>query len=146
MGIWSFVKDKGKSLFGGEAHAAEVKTDALNSELKTLGLDNQGVSLAVDGDKVTVQGKPVDAATLEKIILAVGNVEGVGTVEADVAGEPVFYVVKKGDTLSAIAKATLGSASRYPEIFEANKPMLTHPDKIYPGQTLRIPGGKSVAV
>ena len=51
----------------------------------------------------------------------------------------MFYTVKKGDTLSAIAKATLGKASLYPAIFEANKPMLSHPDKIYPGQKLRIP-------
>ena len=47
--------------------------------------------------------------------------------------------MKKGDTLSAISKATLGNANRYNEIFEANRPMLSHPDKIYPGQVLRIP-------
>jgi nucleoid-associated protein YgaU len=77
----------------------------------------------------------------EKVILAVGNVEGVATVEAE-ADENMFHTVEKGDTLSAIAKKTLGSANRYMEIFEANKPMLSHPDKIYPGQMLRIPGGK----
>ena len=77
----------------------------------------------------------------EKIILAVGNVEGIATVEADHDGDdaPVFHTVVKGDTLSAIARKTLGNANRYAEIFEANKPMLTHPDKIYPGQVLRIP-------
>jgi len=47
--------------------------------------------------------------------------------------------VVKGDTLSAIAKEMYGSANKYPVIFEANKPMLTDPDKIYPGQVLRIP-------
>lgn len=76
----------------------------------------------------------------EKIILAVGNVAGVAEVEAEADGtEPMFHVVQKGDTLSGIANKTLGNANRYPDIFEANKPMLTHPDKIYPGQTLRIP-------
>ena len=76
----------------------------------------------------------------EKIILAAGNIQGVATVEAESdAAEPVFYTVKKGDTLSAIAQHTLGKASLYPSIFEANKPMLSHPDKIYPGQMLRIP-------
>ena len=50
------------------------------------------------------------------------------------------YTVVAGDTLSKIAKETLGTANRYPEIFEANKPMLKHPDKIFPGQVLRIPG------
>jgi nucleoid-associated protein YgaU len=50
-----------------------------------------------------------------------------------------FYTVKSGDTLSAIAKRYYGDANRYSAIFEANKPMLTDPDKIYPGQTRRIP-------
>ena len=53
--------------------------------------------------------------------------------------EARFYEVKKGDTLSKIAKDVYGDPMKYPTIFEANKPMLTHPDKIYPGQILRIP-------
>ena len=60
------------------------------------------------------------------------------TVEAP-AAEPRFYTVVKGDTLSKIAASQYGSASKYPVIFEANKPMLKDPDKIYPGQNLRIP-------
>ncbi len=146
MGLFNFVKNAGKSLFGGKADAAEPSVDALQSELKELGLDASGVELKIDGDKVVVGGKAVDAETKEKIILAVGNVEGVGAVEttddADTA-EAVFHTVVKGDTLSAIAKKTLGNANLYNQIFEANKPMLTHPDKIYPGQVLRIPGGKA---
>lgn len=146
MGLFNFVKNAGKSLFGGKADAAEPTVDALQSELKELGLDASGVELKIDGDKVVVGGKAVDAETKEKIILAVGNVEGVGAVEttddADTA-EAVFHTVVKGDTLSAIAKKTLGNANLYNQVFEANKPMLTHPDKIYPGQVLRIPGGKA---
>ena len=145
MGLFNFVKNAGKSLFGGKADAAEPTVDALQTELKDLGLDASGVELKIEGDKVVVGGKAVDAETKEKIILAVGNVEGVGAVEttddADTA-EAVFHTVVKGDTLSAIAKKTLGNANLYNQIFEANKPMLTHPDKIYPGQVLRIPGGK----
>jgi hypothetical protein len=53
------------------------------------------------------------------------------------------YTVEKGDTLSAIAKKFYGDSSDYPLIFEANKPMLSDPDKIYPGQVLRIPAQKS---
>ena len=49
------------------------------------------------------------------------------------------YTVEKGDTLSGIAKKMYGNANKYPRIFEANKPMLKDPDKIYPGQVLRIP-------
>ncbi len=50
-----------------------------------------------------------------------------------------FYTVKKGDTLWKIASEMLGDGNRYPDIFEANKPMLTDPDLIYPDQVLRIP-------
>ena len=53
--------------------------------------------------------------------------------------EAVFHTVVSGDTLSKIAKKVYGNAMKYPVIFEANKPMLSHPDKIYPGQVLRIP-------
>ena len=77
----------------------------------------------------------------EKVILAVGNVNGVSAVDDQVesGGEPVFHTVEKGDTLWAISSKTLGKGSHYNEIFEANCPMLTHPDKIYPRQVLRIP-------
>jgi nucleoid-associated protein YgaU len=55
------------------------------------------------------------------------------------ADESKYYTVVKGDTLSKISKEFYGNPNKYPQIFEANKPMLTHPDKIYPGQLLRIP-------
>ena len=66
---------------------------------------------------------------------------------AEAAGEPTaedaatakFYTVVSGDTLGKIAKEMYGNAGKYPVIFEANKPMLTDPNKIYPGQVLRIP-------
>jgi nucleoid-associated protein YgaU len=141
MGLWSFVKGAGKKVFGGDDDA-EVSGAALKDELKGLGLDSDDLDITVEGDKVKVSGKAASQEMREKVILAVGNVEGVAHVEDDVEGgdaEPTFHTVEKGDTLSAIAKKTLGSANRYPEIFEANKPMLSHPDKIYPGQVLRIP-------
>jgi LysM repeat protein len=141
MGVWSFVKGAGKKLFGSSAEAAEVPAeDALHKEIRDLGLDASGLDIKVEGDTVSVSGKAVSPEMKEKVILAVGNVEGVSAVHAEADGaEPIFHTVVKGDTLSAIAKKTLGNANRYHEIFEANKPMLTHPDKIYPGQVLRIP-------
>jgi nucleoid-associated protein YgaU len=66
---------------------------------------------------------------------AAGGLASAGGGEA----ESKFYTVKSGDTLSRIAKEFYGEASKYPQIFEANKPMLKDPDKIYPGQMLRIP-------
>lgn len=166
MAIWDFVKDAGKSVFG-KAEAAEPapfhtpqaaaakpapdpdttrKVAALKAELKALNLDKDDVHLTLRGDTVKIDSKGADRETLEKLILAVGNIEGIAKVEADLpdtgpeAGQaPVFHTVKKGETLSAIAKAYLGNANKYNAIFEANRPMLSDPDKIYPGQTLRIP-------
>lgn len=166
MAIWDFVKDAGKSLFGSEAEAQEApaqapaaaqapqsdtdrKVAALKAELSALGLTGKDVHLTLRGDTVVISGKARDQETLEKLILAVGNIKGIAHVElaegagteAPAAAQPLFHTVRKGETLSAIAQQYLGKASRYPEIFEANKPMLSHPDKIYPGQTLRIPQG-----
>lgn len=142
MGLWNFVKGAGKSLFGGGDDSTATE-EALTKEVADLGIDTSDMKISVEGEKVVVSGGSMTAEEKEKVILAVGNVEGVSEVEADIETETVFHTVKKGDTLSAIAKKTLGKGSRYTEIFEANKPMLKHPDKIYPGQVLRIPGGKS---
>lgn len=162
MAIWDFVKDAGKSIFGkaeaagsgttpqpGAASQRPVqdsdttrKVAALKAELKALNLDRDDVHLTLRGDTVRIESKGADRATLEKLILAVGNIDGIAKVEADLPEQdeaPVFHTVKKGETLSAIAKAYLGNANKYNAIFEANRPMLSDPDKIYPGQTLRIP-------
>lgn len=141
MGLWNFVKDAGKSLFG-SADAAEPDADILAKEVEDLGLDATGLDISVVDGKVKVSGDAVSQEMKEKVILAVGNVEGVAEVEDEIGGDdPVFHTVKKGDTLWAISAKALGNGARYQEIFEANKPMLTHPDKIYPGQVLRIPQG-----
>jgi len=141
MGLFNFWKKSGKKVTGGGDAAPSA--EALKQEVADLGLDTKGAEIIVEGDKVTVSGGALNAEEREKVILAVGNVEGVAEVEADDVDGAVFHTVEKGDTLSAIAKKTLGNANRCNEIFEANKPMLTHPDKIYPGQVLRVPGGKT---
>ena len=86
-------------------------------------------------------------AAKEKAIIAIGNTQGISKVEAEVkvpdAKEPVFYTVKKGDNLWKISEHFYKTGTKHAVIFEANKPMLSHPDKIYPGQVLRIPGGKA---
>jgi nucleoid-associated protein YgaU len=93
---------------------------------------------------VEVYGLAASQADKEKAILAVGNAAGIERVDDRIRVETpapaaTFYTVKSGDTLSKIAKTHYGEAGKYPAIFEANKPMLTDPDKIYPGQVLRIP-------
>lgn len=144
MGILSFVKEAGEklwdSLVGNEAQAAE----SLRDHVSKVGLGNPNIQVSVEGDKVVVSGAAASQEEKEKILLALGNVAGVAGVEesiqvAQAAPEARFVTVKKGDTLSAIAKAEYGNANAYMKIFEANKPLLSHPDKIYPGQVLRIP-------
>jgi len=147
FGVIPFVKAAGRGL-GKILKGREAKA-ALEKEVDDLGLDKTGVEIDVDDDgKVTVSGEAVSQEMKEKIILAVGNVEGVGGVE-DKAQTRMegrasqFHTVASGDTLSAISKTYYGTWKLYPEIFEANKPMLSDPDKIYPGQVLRIPDIKT---
>ena len=138
MGVWSFIKGAGKKLIGKD----DSPEEAIKKELKDLGLEADAVDIKVEGGKVVMKGKALDQEIREKIILAAGNVDGISEVEDAMEGTSdgaVFHTVEKGDTLSAVAQKTLGKASAYHKIFEANKPMLTHPDKIYPGQVLRIP-------
>lgn len=152
MGLMSFFKGVGEKVFGSHtevapAQAAEVeptRTAALTSFVQKLGLPYISLNIATNGETVTLTGEVAKQEDSEKIALAVGNVEGVKSVDnqlsvAEPAEEAQFHEVKKGDTLSAIAKHFYGDAMKYPVIFEANKPMLSHPDKIYPGQILRIP-------
>ncbi len=137
MGLWNFVKGAGKALFGDDDAATE---ETLAKEVADLGINTEGLDIKLDGEKVVIAGgEGLSAEEREKVILAVGNVEGVAEVEAEMENEPVFHTVEKGDTLWAIAAKTLGNGAKYEQIFEANRPMLSHPDKIYPGQNLRIP-------
>jgi len=168
MGIVSFFKEAGEKLFGHkdaeaaaqqaqaapddaarQAAAAEANQKAAGAILTYIGTQNlsaSGLSLDFDGgtSTVTVRGEADDQATKEKILLCCGNVTGVAQVSdqmtvAAPADESKFHTVVRGDTLSAIAKTYYGNANQYMKIFEANKPMLGNPDKIYPGQLLRIP-------
>jgi nucleoid-associated protein YgaU len=67
------------------------------------------------------------------------DIVGEVTIDPAAAKASATYTVKSGDTLSKIAKEHLGNANAYMKIFEANKDQLTDPDKIKPGQVLRIP-------
>lgn len=160
MGLLSFVREAGEKLFGRkdvEAAAAESAQDklvdlnqkaaaAIVAYIDKQGLDASALTVSFDGasSTVTVAGTVADQATKEKVLLCCGNVDGVDKVDDQLTvtnPEPpaTFHTVVRGDTLSAIAKACYGNANAYMKIFEANKPMLSDPNKIYPGQVLRIP-------
>ena len=152
MGLFSFLKNAGAKLFNKKSKAEtleEIRADrieALSNAIAELELQISDLSLEVDvdADTVTVYGTTESQEEREKIILALGNVEGIATVDDRIsvvtpAPEAKFYEVKSGDSLSKIAKEFYGNAMKYPVIFEANKPMLKDPNLIYPGQVLRIP-------
>ena len=161
MSLISFFKDAGEKLFGKKAQAAQSEATAdpaeiaaanreaataIENYINSMGFTATGLTVTYDGASATakVYGIAKDQATKEKIILAAGNVQGIAAVDDNMTvdlsqPESKYYTVVKGDTLSKIAKEQYGDANAYQKIFEANKPMLTHPDKIYPGQNLRIP-------
>lgn len=183
MGLFSFMASAGAKIFGGKKPSEIPDLSAVIAKhVASVGLPAKHIHYWLEQELMVVSGWVDDKATKEKVIIAVGNVEGVEKVEDRlvVGAAPVFkkpepvavpvaaktaiaekppaeelptaeeiakqeawssktHVVEKGDTLSKIAKEVYGDAMKYPLIFEANKPMLTHPDKIYPGQVLRIP-------
>ncbi|NUZ04500.1 peptidoglycan-binding protein LysM [Piscinibacter koreensis] len=165
MGLISFLQDAGEKLFHRGAAAAPAAApataapaanvdqlntaaaEAIEKYIRGQNLNADGLDVAYDGSTqtVTVRGTAPDQATREKIVLCCGNVNGVAKVDdqmsvaAGAEPESTYHTVKSGDTLSKIAKEAYGNANAYMKIFEANKPMLTDPDKIYPGQVLRIP-------
>ena len=161
MGLIDFIKGAGEKIFNKEDDAAEVaaaaaaeaaaedvaeskKEETLGKYVGRMGLEIDNLGISVDDDVVTVSGTAPSQEVREKIVLALGNTAGTARVDDRIeveASEPeaTFYTVVGGDTLGKIAKEFYGNPMKYPVIFEANKPMLSNPDKIYPGQVLRIP-------
>ena len=164
MSLISFLRDAGEKLFNAPKAAPATPSpaaapapdiaalnatasQAIERYIASQGLQADGLDVQYDGatQTVTVSGVAPDQATKEKIVLCCGNVSSVAkvddllTVADGGAPESKYREVKSVDTLSKIAKEEYGDANAYMKIFEANKPMLSNPDKIYPGQNLRIP-------
>ncbi len=156
MGLFSFLKNAGAKIFNNTeeetvktasmAETEKIKVAAMMRAVNALNLPVSNLSLDINdtGDTVTVFGQAETQVAKELVILTVGNNMGVSSVDDRMsvitpAEEATFYEVQSGDSLSKIAKEHYGDPMKYNSIFEANKPMLQDPDKIYPGQMLRIP-------
>jgi nucleoid-associated protein YgaU len=151
MGLIDFIKDAGELIFGqaketpsGDAKAEANAGETLVKTLTALAIPIEELSIQVKGEVATVSGKAKSQADREKAVLVVGNTKGIAQVDDQITvetpePEATYYTVQLGDTLSKIAREHYGDASKYAVIFESNRPMLKDPDKIYPGQKLRLP-------
>jgi nucleoid-associated protein YgaU len=144
MALFDFFKrDKGKEVFQEQADA-QTKAQAIRDEIQRLGLPGQ-ITVNVEGSKVNVGGNVPDQATHDKLMMIIGNIKHIDAVDdSGLSGtqahpKPQVHEVQSGDTLSSIAKKHYGDANAFTRIFEANRPMLKDPNKIYPGQVLLIP-------
>ena len=145
MSLFNFAKQFGEKLFGNEEEAPAKIQERISKNNPGL----EDIQVKVENGKATISGKAKDAESAEKAVLIAGNVQGVEAVESQIEAPEQkaeekkiaseFYEIQSGDSLSKIAKKYYGDAGKYTQIFEANKEVILDPDKIYPGQQIRIP-------
>jgi nucleoid-associated protein YgaU len=143
MGLFDFVKEIGRKLFNRDEEAAEK----IKKHIEESNPGIQGLQVEFNNGVVSISGQATSAEAMEKAVLMAGNVQGVSEVKIDklqappVQAKVEYYIIKKGDTLSAIAKQFYGKANDYPRIFEANREVIKDANLIFPGQKIRIPLG-----
>jgi nucleoid-associated protein YgaU len=143
MGLFDFVRDIGKKIFGSDAEAGEkIKAEI---ESTNPGVSNLDVQYEPQSGTVTLSGNAESAVAMQKAVLMAGNVQGVSQVEVAGLQHPAeqerveYYIIERGDTLSKIARQFYGDANKYPRIFEANREVIKDANLIFPGQKIRIP-------
>lgn len=163
MDLFGFAKDIGQRLFRTEGEAVGKIKELI--ENNNPGVKDLGVKF--ENGIVTLSGECTSRAAIQKCALMAGNVQGVSDVytnkmtlapaaqaaeaeqvaekaaekeaEAEAEEKVEIYVIQSGDTLGKLAKKYYGKSSAYMRIFEANEGVISDPDKIYVGQTIRIP-------
>jgi nucleoid-associated protein YgaU len=160
MGIFDFLKGAGKSVDADKAEH-EIHADITAA----LGDQIDDLTVTFEDGTVTLSGMVDYHSSKQKAVLLAGNVEGVEKVNDDAltvkplevhrqeaeafkaeqaekeaeAPDFTFYTIQSGDTLSGIAKKHYGDATKWRELYEANREVIEDPDKIYPGQQIRVP-------
>jgi len=125
------------------ATSAEIEA-SLKAKCEGLGLATAGLEIKFDNGKISLEGAVSDKEVRAKIIVAMGSNDGIATISQEITTQAPptpparVYTVVKGDIPSKISKAHSGDPNKHNKIFEAIEPMLAHPDKIYPGQVLRL--------
>ena len=143
MGLFDFWKDKGDEVIKEPEKAA----DDIKAHVEGADVNIDNLDVAYNDGVVQLGGSAASAEDMERAVMAAGNIKGVEEVKADGLKAPApeaeteYYTIESGDTLSALAKKYYGNAMQYTKIFEANRGVISDPDKIYPGQKIRIPKG-----
>lgn len=146
MGLFDFVGDIGRKLFGKEEDASQAVTDHIAENNPGI----EGLTVSVEEGIAKISGIAASAAAVEKAVLMAGNIAGISQVNIDqlqlqngesLASDDEFYVIVKGDTLWKIAEKAYGNGSKYTAIVDSNKEVIKDADKIFPGQKIRIPKG-----
>ena len=147
MGIFDFLKGIGKNVDKGK------EADEIQRNIRAaLGNQIENLNVTYDDGTVSLSGTVESQAAKQKAVLLAGNIKGVEKVDDDnLRVKPVatptstpepsfmFYTIESGDSLSKIAKRYYGDANKWNALFEANREVIEDPDKIYPGQQIRVP-------
>lgn len=143
MGLFDFVRDIGRKIFNSDSEANDKIKAEIEASLK--GIEGLTVDYDPASGNVKLGGQTASTDALQKAILIAGNTKGVANVSVDGMKAPAaedqtqYYIIKSGDTLSAIAQHFYKDANKYPKIFEANREVIKDANLIFPGQKIRIP-------
>lgn len=147
MGLLDFAANLGKKLFAANATPEEAAAK-IKHEIEAANLGVTNLSVTLNNQQCVLAGECPDFIAYQKAVLIAGNIEGVANIEAKnflikvatvTEPEVQYYTIEKGDNLSKIAKLFYGDSNAYMQIFAENKEVIQDPDKIFPGQKIRIP-------
>lgn len=141
-GLFDFIRNIGKKVFQQNDDDA-AKAEKIKQSLEPLNIPDLKVDYK--NGQVQLSGGAASPEQKEKAVLIAGNIADVEKVNADALQAPAqqekveYYIIQSGDTLSKIAQHYYGDAAAYNRIFEANREVIEDPNKIFPGQKIRIP-------
>jgi nucleoid-associated protein YgaU len=141
MGLFDFVSDIGNKIFGKDEDPSKKLTEYVEEENPGI----EDLSIEVVDEVAVIKGTTDSAEAMEKAVLMAGNVKGIKEVKVDNLTSPEqteeieYYTIEKGDTLWKVASKFYGKGNLYTQIFEANKEVIKDPNRIFPGQKIRIP-------
>lgn len=147
MSLLDFARDLGRQVFDRD----DVAGEKIKQHLETVLTPIKNLDVKYDDGVVTLCGECRSQGDRDLAVLTAGHIAGVKQVISNeltapapkpaAPPEPKFeiYEIVRGDTLGGISKRYYGAAGKYMRIFEANKNIIEDPNKIYPGQKIRIP-------